>query len=457
MKICPNCNNDNSDEAMFCTKCGTKFENQSLNTDINTTQNTPVYTTPSENQVFQPGPQPSATFPPAEPSPKKKSKVLVYVLGLVAVVAVVFLAMNIISNANPANKLIKGLAKFSKMDKATSTTTIDINYDGDSDEIEMLKDVTIKLETAADVNDLLVQISLDLLYANKPVIQIAAGANNEDIYVDLKDLHQEKFYQEIEGLAPEYADFVNDYKIIKNAFDGIALKFDDKQYIKIIKNVLGDDIKGSGNKVTVTLDSKTISKLTEKLLEEAEEDEKLMESIRKNGIEFINKVIKEEKKLELIDVDDLEDALEILEDEDDFEDYYKEAISEALSGMDYMDIDIDDLPEIDITFRFGAGNTIKGIDYIVVIEEDDENIEIITKTDIKNSASFTKINKKNAIEIEELISGGDIEEVIEEISENLKKVVKKNKDLTKKIEELTDEDVDDAIDMIMYGAFSFAG
>ncbi|NLB78105.1 MAG: zinc-ribbon domain-containing protein, partial [Clostridiaceae bacterium] len=54
MKICPNCNNDNSDEAMFCTKCGTKFENQSLNTDINTTQNTPVYTTPSENQVFQP-------------------------------------------------------------------------------------------------------------------------------------------------------------------------------------------------------------------------------------------------------------------------------------------------------------------------------------------------------------------------------------------------------------------
>ncbi len=365
--------------------------------------------------------------------------------------------MNILSNANPANKLIKGLAKFSKMDKATSTTTIDINYDGDSDEIEMLKDVTIKLETAADVNDLLVQISLDLLYANKPVIQIAAGANNEDIYVDLKDLHQEKFYQEIEGLAPEYADFVNDYKIIKNAFDGIALKFDDKQYIKIIKNVLGDDIKGSGNKVTVTLDSKTISKLTEKLLEEAEEDEKLMESIRKNGIEFINKVIKEEKKLELIDVDDLEDALEILEDEDDFEDYYKEAISEALSGMDYMDIDIDDLPEIDITFRFGAGNTIKGIDYIVVIEEDDENIEIITKTDIKNSASFTKINKKNAIEIEELISGGDIEEVIEEISENLKKVVKKNKDLTKKIEELTDEDVDDAIDMIMYGAFSFAG
>lgn len=457
MKICPNCNNDNSDEAMFCTKCGTKFENQSLNTDINTTQNTPVYTTPSENQVFQPGPQSSAPSTPAEPSPKKKSKALVYVLGLVAVIAVVLLAMNILSNANPANKLIKGLAKFSKMDKATSTTTIDINYDGDSDEIEMLKDVTIKLETAADVNDLLVQISLDLLYANKPVIQIAAGANNEDIYVDLKDLHQEKFYQEIEGLAPEYADFVNDYKIIKNAFDGIALKFDDKQYIKIIKNVLGDDIKGSGNKVTVTLDSKTISKLTEKLLEEAEEDEKLMESIRKNGIEFINKVIKEEKKLELIDVDDLEDALEILEDEDDFEDYYKEAISEALSGMDYMDIDIDDLPEIDITFRFGAGNTIKGIDYIVVIEEDDENIEIITKTDIKNSASFTKINKKNAIEIEELISGGDIEEVIEEISENLKKVVKKNKDLTKKIEELTDEDVDDAIDMIMYGAFNFAG
>ncbi len=460
MKICPNCNSENRDEAMFCTKCGNKFEDQLLNTNTNAPQNysAPIDPIPSVNQTVQPAAQSSASFAaPVEQPPKKKSKALIYVLGLVAVVAVVFLAMNFISNANPANKLIKGLAKMSKMDKATSTTTLDIVYDGDDEEAELLNDITIKLETAADINEVLAQLTLDLLYDNKSVIQVAAGVNNEDIYIDLKDLHKELFYQEIEGLLPEYSDYISDYKIIKKALDEVSLKFDDKKYIKIVKNVLDDDIKGSGNKVTVTLNSKNISKLLEKLLEEAEDDTKLMESIRKNAIDFIEKVIKEEKKLKVIDVGDLEDALETFEDEDDFEDYYKEAIADALDNMDYTNIDIDNIPEMDIKFRFGAGNAIKGIDYTAVIEEGGDNIEINVKTDIKSGASFTKINKKDAIEIEELINGGDIEDVAEEITGNLTKAIKKNKDLTKKIEELTGEDIEDSIEMMMYGLFSFAG
>lgn len=445
MKICPNCNSENRDEAMFCTKCGNKFEEQLLNTNTNAPQN---YSTPID-------PIPSFAAPVEQP-PKKKSKVLIYVLGLVALVAIVFLAINFISNANPANKLIQGLVKMSKMDKVTSTTTVDVVYDGDNEDAELLNDITIKLETAADVNNVLAQLTLDLLYDNKSVIQVAAGVNNEDLYIDLKDLHKEPFYQEIEGLLPEYSDYINDYKIIKKALNEVSLKFDDKKYIKIIKKVLDDDIKASGNKITVTLNSETITELMEKLLEEAEDDKKLMESIRKNAIDFINKVIKEEKKLNM-SVDGFEDALETFEDEDEFEDYYKEAIADALDSMDYSSIDIDDIPDMDITFRFGAGNAIKGIDYTAVIEEGGDNIEINVKTDIKSGASFTKINKKDAIEIEELISGGDMEDVAEEISGNLIKAIKKNKELTKKIEELTGEDIEDSIEMMMYGLFSFAG
>ncbi|NLO99381.1 MAG: hypothetical protein GX386_03690 [Clostridiaceae bacterium] len=459
MKICPDCNGENRDEAIFCTKCGNKFEGQSLNTDVNAIQNgsAPMNTAAGVNQVIQPAAQPSESVtPPIEPTPKKKSNILVYIIGIIAVIAVVFLGMNIISNANPANKLVKGLAKLSKMDKATSTTTIDITYDGDEEEIDFLNEITIKLETAADINNLLAQISLDLLYSNKSVVQVEAGANNEDFYIDLKDLHKEIFYQSIEDVVPDYQDYVNDYKIIKKALDGISVKFDEKKYIKIVKDVLDDDIKGSGNKVTVTLNAKNISKLTEKILEEAEDDKKLMESIRKNAIDFLNEVIDQEKKFKIIEVDDFEDALEIFEDKDDFEDYYQEAIASALDGMDYMDLDIDDLPEMEITFRFGSGNTIKGIDYTGVIEEDDETIEIIVKTDIKSGANFTKFNRKNAIEIEELLSGGEIEDVAEEVSENLIKAIKKNKNLKDKIEELTGEDIEDSIEMMMYGAFRFA-
>ena len=119
--------------------------------------------------------------------------------------------------------------------------------------------------------------------------------------------------------------------------------------------------------------------------------------------------------------------------------------------MDYMDFDIDDINELELTFRFGAGNTIKGIDFTGEI---DDELEINVKNDIKSGASFTKFNKKNSIEINELISGGDIEDVAEEISENLIKAIKKNKDLKNKIEDLTGEDIDDLIEMFMYGVLS---
>jgi hypothetical protein len=457
MKICPNCSSENRDEAKFCTKCGTRFEEQLQNANINTAQDnsTPINTIQSENQAAQPVAQPGVSYNTPESSPKKKSKVLIYVIGLVAVLAVAFLAKTFLFAASPAEKLVRGLAKLGKMEKSTITTTINVEYDGDNEEIELLNEISIKLESATDINELLAQLSLDLIYGNKPVIQVAAGVNNEELYVDLKDLYKEKFYQEIEGFTPGYQDFINDYKIIKKAFDGINLKFDDKKYIKIVKDVLDDDIKGSGNKVTVTLNSKTINKLVKEILEEAEEDKKLMETIRKNGIDLFKKIIKEEKKLELVDVDDLEEALEIFEDKDEFEEYYQDALSGLTSSMDYMDIDIDDLPEMEITFRFGGGNSIKGIDYIGVMEDGSETFRIITKTEIKSGASFTKINKKNAIEIEELMSGQeDLEGIVEEITENLTKAVKKNKDITKKIEELTGEDVEDAIEMMMYGVFS---
>ncbi|HHU91324.1 MAG TPA: hypothetical protein GXZ22_09775 [Clostridiaceae bacterium] len=452
MKNCPNCNGENRDEALFCTKCGNKLEEQPSNTDINTIQNdnTSENSDPGVNQVIEPTVQPSANETPPVDPPKKKSKVMVYVIGIVAVIAIIFLAMNI-SFAKPVNKLIKGLVKLSKMNKYTTTTTIDIAYDGDDDEADFISDFALKLETAADVNDVLAQVTLDLLYSNKSVIEVAAGINNEDVYIDLKDLHKKVFYQEIEDVFPDYPDYINDYKIIKKAFDDISLKFDTKNYIKIIDEVLDDNIKGSGNKVTVTLDSKTMSKLVKELLEEAEDDKKLRESIRKNGIDFINRIIKEKRKLEIIDVDDLEEILEIFEDKGDFEDFYQEAIANALIDMDYMDFDIDDINELELTFRFGAGNTIKGIDFTGEI---DDELEINVKNDIKSGASFTKFNKKNSIEINELISGGDIEDVAEEISENLIKAIKKNKDLKNKIEDLTGEDIDDLIEMFMYGVLS---
>jgi len=451
MKKCPNCNFENRDEAFFCTKCGTKLQEQSSDTNVNVGQQTymPENSGYTVNQVIEPSVQPSSGVNISIEKPKKKSKALIYVLGLAAVIAIVFLVMNI-SFAKPAEKVILGLVKLSKMDKCTTTTTVDINYDGDEEAADLLNKLTVKLETAADVNELFAQLNLDLLYSNKPVVQVAAGLNNQDFYIDLKDLHKKVFYQDVEDVIPDYPDFANDYKIIKKAMDGISLKFDTKKYMKIVNKVLDDNIKKSGNKVILTLDSEIMSELFTALLEEAEDDNKLMESVRKNGIDFINRIIKEKKKLKTIDVDDLEGTLEIFEDKDEFEEYYQDAISNALARLDYMDFD--EIPELELIFRFGSGNTIKGIDFTTEINDE---LEIFVKADIKSGASFTKFNRKDSIEIKKLMTGGDIEDVVEEITDNLIKAVKKNKDLTKKIEDLTGQDVEDAIEMLMYGASNF--
>lgn len=453
MKKCPNCNFENRDEASFCTKCGNKLQEQSLDTDVNVKRNiaTPQDTDSTVNRVIRPAVQPSTSVNISVETPKKKSKALVYILGLVAVIAVIFLVMSI-SFAKPAEKLIQGLIKLSKMDKCTATTTIDIDYDGDEKEADLINDITVKLETAADLNELFAQITLDLLYSNKSVVQVAAGLNDEDFYVDLKDLHKKVFYQDVEDVIPNYPDYANDYKILKKAFDGISLKFDTKKYMKIVNNVLDDNIKSSGNKIILSLDLDTISELMTALLEEAEDDDKLMESVRKNAIDFINQIVKEKKKLKIIDADDLEETLEIIEDKDDFEEYYQNAISSALVRFDNMVSDADEIPELELIFRLGAGNAIKGVDFTAEIND---NVKIFVQSEIKSGANFKKFNRKDSIEISDLMSGGDIEDVVEEITDNLIKAVKKNKDLTKKIEDLTGQDVEDAIEMLMYGASNF--
>jgi hypothetical protein len=264
----------------------------------------------------------------------KKSKGLFIVAGI-AVIVVVFLLIKLIAGADPASKLMKGFAKLANMKEITSTTTVDINYEGDDESLELINDMVFKLETAADMDNLLAQLTIELIYDKKTVTQLAAGVNNEDVYVDLKDLYSKVFYQSMDDLVPDYQDFVNDYKLIKKAINDVKFKFDNKKYIKIIKDTLDDDLASKGNKVILTLNSKNMTMLMKNLLEEAEDDTKLMESVRKNAIDLVKRILKDEKKFKVFEVDELEDLLETLEDKDDFEDYYLSVISAVRSNLDY--------------------------------------------------------------------------------------------------------------------------
>lgn len=98
MKICPNCNAQLDDNAMFCTNCGTQFANQQ--------QPNPQFTQqqPIPPQSYGMPPQPgyvpqydpydhTAEFDPKDISDNKVISMLVYLMGAVGIV-IALLASN---------------------------------------------------------------------------------------------------------------------------------------------------------------------------------------------------------------------------------------------------------------------------------------------------------------------------------------------------------------------------
>lgn len=337
------------------------------------------------------------------------------------------------------------------MDKSTLEATIALDYKGDDDQLKILDDLSIKSSISTDLKSLLAEASLDLSYDKKSVAKVLTGVNNEDVYIDLIKLYNEQFYYE---LPSNVVDIISEMKILIKATDQISLKFD-KKYADIVEDVLGDDISSSFNKVTVNIDYKTAIELLETILQEAEDDEKLMESVRKSGIDFIKRVLKEKDSVEILfNEDDLEEALEVFEKKDDFESIYLESLEDLIGELEYQRENgyFDDaVSEMAITFKFGLFNNISGINYGMEFgDSSDEIIKLTFDADIHKGAKFTKFKSNDAIELQDLVTDRDqLQEVADEVVNNFVESIKNNEKLVEEIEDITGHDIDDLNNYIM--------
>lgn len=442
MKICPNCNALCEDNSKFCVKCG------------NVLPETPI-SAPAPGAPMSAGAPGVPVYAPApEAAPKKKSPVKLILILAVAAMALYFVISKVLFLMNPAGAIIGGLKAIAGMDKSTITSTISFDYSGDEDDdLSILNDVTVKLVSAADLKNLLAEISIEALYSNKSVVKVGAGVNNDYVYIDPQKLYKKKMYSELDEILPGAEDYIQDIKIIMNALSSMDLKFDAGKYSDVVKKALGKDLKGSFSTVTLKIDQETSNELLLAILEKAAKDDALIESIRTGATKAINQIIKDKKFNEsFIEKDDLESLLEEFEDKKAFKDNFKDALSEAVEELEYQleyyeDYDIEVPYETTVTFRFDLFNRLTGIDYVMEGDVDGENMKIIISNAIKGGASFTKINTKDAIEIQELASDYDEqEEVLGVVMDNLIKSIKSNKELTKRIEDFTGEDIDDIED-----------
>lgn len=96
MKTCPKCNTQLSDDAMFCTNCGTSFQNANPQPQQNAYQNTQqTYTQPVAPvvNVYDH----TAEFDPQDVHDNKIFAILCYIMGIVGVV-VALLARNSVNS-----------------------------------------------------------------------------------------------------------------------------------------------------------------------------------------------------------------------------------------------------------------------------------------------------------------------------------------------------------------------
>ncbi|NLU32771.1 MAG: zinc-ribbon domain-containing protein [Clostridiaceae bacterium] len=424
MRTCPNCKSENQDGTRFCTKCGAPLEGAAEANDQR-----PV----------------KKSFP--------AGKIL---LAVALILAVVFIINTIIVAANPAMRLLNGLERLGKKNAFTVTSTVSAKYKGDDDDLKAINNASIKTSLAVNLDKMFMEVSGSILYDNKSIADIAAGVGEKELYIDLKNLYDKKF---IYKLDRDVRDVISEMQVLLKYIRQANIKYDKKKYAKAIADVLDDEIRGSVGKVTVTLDGESLMEIFAEVFDVMADDEVLMKSFRENARDLINRILKDKHEFEILfSEDDLEELLDYIEDEDDFETAWMYVIEEASYGIEYAldDLDyylsLDDMPEFDITFSFGMfSNNIKGIQVSMKVEDGyDESITVNIDSRISNKASFTKINSKNAIDIEELEEDPyEFLDIAEEIIENLVGNIEKNKKLTNAIEDLTGLDADELADLIM--------
>lgn len=439
MAICSQCYANNAEGTVFCTSCGNKMQPEAVQGN----------TTPIQDNIDATNVQPTA-FAPINPEmnekPKKKNTLPVIIALVLVLLVAGYFAVSALSNSNPSLRLLKGFAEMAKMDVATLEISGTVENDGDLE--DLLKKVAFKAVFAIDSNKMLGEGSIDLQYDKKDVVSIMAGVNSDIAYIDPKDLYEEDFLYQ---LPSDYTDNMEPLKIVRESLKGIKLDIDYKKYAKIMAEELDENIEKKGGDIVLTVDAESMNSTMKAIVEEAKDDKKLMESVRKSAETVLKDLIKQSDKLEdMMDVEELETTLEQIQDKNEFEDVYAELLDEMLDSLDYA---IDEVSgESTLTFSFGVGSKIKSVRFESEIEDEysGETTKVNVLTSISNGAKFSGIKEKSAIDLEEITSDyEEMQKILEDVAGNLVKKIKANKNLVKDLDKTLGMDVDDLEDTLM--------
>lgn len=436
MKTCNNCGANLSEDAQFCTMCGSKYE------------------------------------------PKKKISALQLVL-LIGSFLMLFLVLGITGyafiNKDPVDRVLMSYKNLFEADEYEAVTTIkyDIKSSIQDDSINlvanMIEDAEIVVTTQK--KDDQQYAVLEMNYEDEELLTMDVFLNKEYIAINIPIIYDEMFFvkweeldEMVETLNEEfYMDIPEleymEYVKVLNVEDSEEFKaIDQKKYYQFIKEYYEDKItKGSRVDVTymddkkekqvkcreyiITQDMDDVEDLTLELFEMLIEDEQVEELLVVKVNEFLD-VLMETKDYEnlYLTEDDLEDA------RDEFEDSYEEGMEtiheEAENSFDISQEGVDQ--ENTTIYRIDLNNRIRSttVESEMKIEQYGDYVKVnMTTETIYNKFKDVSIDAPD-IEDDDAIDLADINEqdvmiISNEIQANITKIIMKN----------------EAFQGLMYGAF----
>lgn len=446
MVFCPECGTKNEDDALFCENCGFKLDPiteevsetiEEVTEDVMVEASEEVAETTEEvvevaEEITAPveevieEPVMTTKDPDEEPKDNSIKKILMFGgLGIVAVVALVFVASLLFGSKDPTYMLVGGILDNMTNDDVTATTEItflDVPRDFD-----FLTDAKIKFEYGQ--KDLRIGAKVDVTYEKDSLFEAAIVADDDNMFIDFMENYDDVLFMEIDDFEEAMEAIVQGQKYLANfKVKGV----DWKAYAELFTEEMDGSIEKDGSDVVLTMDLKDILSALEEVLEMAEDDDDLRDGLRLALIDLFETMIEDDFELDGADSDEWEEALDFLEDEDDWEDAYDDffdSSSMMFGGLGYYMYELEAIDDMEIRYSF-SGSKLTGVEFII----DDGGFEVEIITSLKGKYSGESYDDKDAEDIEDM-DYDDVMEIYEEVAEEVAEKISDNDDLMDAIED----------------------
>lgn len=313
MKACNHCLTENQDEAVFCSGCGAKFEDQ-LNEVSEVSMSDRIMT--PDLDVKQ---------------PKKSKKIILVAFILIFVVLASVVGVQAYTRFNPIARLTYGLAQMSKQNEMSTKITFATNVEPTID--EFFNVISFNSEVYTNRKENFSHIAYNFSHEDEPIISFVMAAELNTLFIDLPGIFKENDYlyypisDEVETLKPE------DYEKYMKMVDWKSMPI--KAYAELLDEMLKGSAENSFSSTTFSLTGEDFIDLLDAYLELLDDDDALILWTQENIVNVLEAMLEDEFYVSGMTEEDLEMFLDEI-DSRSFIDNYRDVLEDMISEFDLV-------------------------------------------------------------------------------------------------------------------------